>query len=253
MNKNNYKPIQILFFIVIFCLHSSNIFTQQITISRIEKMPNLPTPYDMRNWKQVAMGFDSLVFNFNKTGTYLPLIWQDGNTINYPGHDRFGLHTVVGTPYPGSAEAINVLPAVIGASLVGINKSNQNGVNWVLMCEEFFNNRPDENVYLNNYVTQSGHDWWYDTMPNVFFYQLYDLYPNAGDFEYQFTMVADRWLEAVVHMGGSDTPWHRPYMNYRAVRPVPVLADQVLHPAASACESHQNWCSPDYRLSNPKD
>lgn len=203
-------------FVLYFFLLIIKSNAQQINIPRIEQMPNEPTPYEMRNWKQVALGYDSLVFDFNQTGQYLPLIWQDANGVNYPSHDRFGLHTVVGTTVPNNAEAINVLPAVISASLVGIDKSNQNGANWVLMCEEFFNRRPEENVYLNNPVTSSGNDWWYDAMPNIFFYQLYDLYPNIGDFAYQFITVADRWLEAVKAMGGSTTPWQRPFMNYRA-------------------------------------
>jgi len=163
-----------------------SVFAQQIPIARIELMPNLPQPYQMRNWKKVALGYDSLVFDFQLQGQYLPLIWWQNNTVNYPEHSSFGLHTVVGTTVPSSAEAINVLPAVIGASLVGIDKSNQNGNNWVLMCEEWFNRRPEENVYLNHPVASSGADWWYDTMPNVFFYQIYDLYPNTGDFAHQF-------------------------------------------------------------------
>jgi len=40
------------------------------------------------------------------------------------------LHTVVGTTAPGSAEGINTLPAVVGATLAGIDKSNQNGLNY---------------------------------------------------------------------------------------------------------------------------
>ena len=192
-----------------------SVFAQQIPIARIELMPNLPQPYQMRNWKKVALGYDSLVFDFQLQGQYLPLIWWQNNTVNYPEHSSFGLHTVVGTTVPSSAEAINVLPAVIGASLVGIDKSNQNGNNWVLMCEEWFNRRPEENVYLNHPVASSGADWWYDTMPNVFFYQIYDLYPNTGDFAHQFVSVADRWLEAVNRMGGKTTPWHIPFMNYR--------------------------------------
>jgi len=202
--------------IFILCLLISVLRAQQVSIARIDQMPNLPAPYEMRNWKQVALGYDSLVFDFNRTGQYLPLVWMDNNGVNYPDHDRFGLHTVVGTPYPTSAEAINVLPAVISATLVGIDKSDQNGINWVLMCEEFFNRRPQENVYLNAPVYTSGQDWWYDTMPNVFFYQLYNSYPHTGNFDYQFTTIADRWLQAVQNMGGSDTPWHVPAMNYRA-------------------------------------
>lgn len=179
-------------------------------------MPNQPAPYEMRDWKQVTFGYDSLVFDFDATGTYLPLIWENSNGINYPNHDQFGLHTVVGATYPTNAEAVNILPAVISASLVGIDKSNQNGKNWVLMCEEFFNKRPEENIYLNNPATSSGQDWWYETMPNVFFYQLYSMYPHIGDFDYQFTTIADRMLEAVQALGGRATPWHIPYMNYRA-------------------------------------
>jgi hypothetical protein len=202
-------------FLTIFYLLTSFILAQQININRIELMPNDPSPYEMRNWKQVAMGYDSLVYDFNQTGQYLPLIWQDANGINYPNHDQFGLHTVVGTMVPNSAEAINVLASVVSASLVGIDKTNQNGKNWVLMCEEYFNRRPAENVYLNGPVSSSGNDWWYDTMPNILFYQLYDIYPNTGDFTYQFTTVANRWMEAVKAMGGSATPWQQSYMNYR--------------------------------------
>ncbi|HDP99667.1 MAG TPA: laminin G, partial [bacterium] len=200
----------ILFFI------SSNLSAQQLNIDRIEKMVNQPTPYQMRNWKQVTMGYDSLVFDLTKSGQFLPLIRIQSNNINYPNHDSFILHSYVGTYTAGGTEAINCLPAVVGATLVGIDKSNQEGYNWVLMCEEFFNNRPSENVYLNNPVTQSGNDWWYDTMPNVFFYQLYDLYPDIGDFDRQFISVADRWTEAVASMGGRTNPWQPAYMNYRA-------------------------------------
>jgi len=201
----------ILFFSII-----TTLYPQQTNIRRVEQMPKMPQPYLMRDWKQVALGYDSLVFDLTRTGDYFPLIWINNNTVNYPNHSSFGLHTVVGTPSPSNAEAINVLPAVIGASLVGIDKSDQNGFKWVLMCEEFFNKRPEENVYLNNFVGNSGSDWWYDTMPNIFFYQLYDLYPGTGDFDYQFTTVADRWLEAVIAMNGSAAPWNQPYMNYRA-------------------------------------
>ncbi|MBL7068151.1 MAG: laminin G, partial [Candidatus Marinimicrobia bacterium] len=97
-------------------------FGEQINIGRVEQMPNLPSPYLMRDWKQVALGYDDLVFDLNRTGQYLPLIWINTNTINYPNHNSFGLHTVVGTPSPSNAEAINVLPAVISATLVGIDK-----------------------------------------------------------------------------------------------------------------------------------
>ncbi len=178
-------------------------------------MPSLPSPYEMRDWKKVAKGYDSLVFDLNRTGQYLPLIRINSSPVNYPSHNSFGLHTVVGTNSPQSGEAINCLPAVIGATLAGIDKSNQNGYNWVLMCEEWFNKRPEQNVYKNHPVDDTYDDWWYITMPNVFFYQLYDLYPNTGNFNFQFRSVADQWLKAMRALGGKTTPWKAPNMNYR--------------------------------------
>jgi hypothetical protein len=211
----NIHSKNILFFLIIILINISA-FPQEININRIEMMPNFPSPYEMRDWKRTAVGYDSLVFNAALNGQYLPLIRFYNNTINYPEHGSFGLHTVVGTTSPTSGEAINVLPAVIGASLVGIDKSNQNGYNFVLMCEEWFNKINGELVYLNHPSASSGDDWWYETMPNIFFYQLYDLYPGTGDFNFQFSTVADRWLEAVDSMGARTTPWIVPYMNYRA-------------------------------------
>lgn len=208
-------PPKIFFLLVYLLLYIQPMPAQQIQINRIEQMPNKPTPYEMRDWRSVTLGYDSLVYNFNLTGEYLPLIWSGGPGINYPDEQTFGLHTVVGTTAPGSSEAINVLPSLIGATLAGVDKSNQNGVNWIRKSREFFNKRPEENVYLNHPSAKSGSDWWYDTMPNVFFYQLYDLYDDIDEYDKQFVSVADQWLTAVMKMGGSTAPWTRPNMNYR--------------------------------------
>ncbi|MFZ2323023.1 MAG: LamG-like jellyroll fold domain-containing protein [Ignavibacteriaceae bacterium] len=224
----------IIIFIISICFFAEN-YSQQINVNRIEQMPNIPSPYEMRNWKNVASGYDSLVFDLNKTGQYLPLIWLNNNTVNYPEHNSFGLHTVVGTTSPSSSESINLLPAVNGASLIGIDKSNQNGYNWVLMSEEYFNKDNGANVYLNHPSGSNWDDWWYDVMPNIFFYQLYNQYPNAGDFSNQFISVADRWLDAVKIMGGSTTPWHNPNMNNRAFNLITMepFTSGVLEPEAA--------------------
>ena len=224
--------------ILIFLLYFNvfpDINSQQINISRIELMPNLPQPYQMRDWKAVAVNYDSLAFNLGATGQYLPLSTIIYNTINYPEHPTFGLQSYVGTNNPPGREAINLMPAVIGATLSGIDKSDQYGYNWVLMCEEFFNRRPEQNVYLNGPVSNTGDDWWYETMPNVFFYQMNYLYPHTGHFDYQFVTVADRWLEAVRAMGGNDAPWQQAYMNYRAfnLATMTPLTTGVLEPEAA--------------------
>lgn len=197
----------------------------QVTVPRIEQMPNWPAPYEMRDWKAVARAYDAFVFDPAKTGEHLPVIWHQPAGPNYPDVGFFGLHTYVGTYSPANAEAINVLPALVGATLVGIDK--RAGPDYVAMAQQFFNRRPEENVYLNGPAARSGVDWWYETMPNVFFYQLYDRYgPEVGAFAGQFRTVADRWLAAVQALGGGTTPWTVPAMNYRA------FAFSTMQPAA---------------------
>ncbi|MFW5724802.1 MAG: LamG-like jellyroll fold domain-containing protein [Bacteroidota bacterium] len=189
---------------------------QQIEIPRIATMPDFPQPYEMRDWKQVAQGYDSLVFDEILQGQFQPFVFFRDPAVNYPGTKSFGLHTAVGTNHPTSGEAINVIPAVVGASLAGIDKSDQFDENWVLMIRDYFNKRPEENIYLNHPSTSSGYDWWYETMPNVFYMQLMSLYPEVEVFQQQLPIVAGQWLRAVKEMGGSATPWSVPYMNYRA-------------------------------------
>jgi hypothetical protein len=202
--------------LILSALLTGTLSAQQIPVTRIEAMPTMPSPYLMRDWKAVARGYDSLAFDLTRSGQYLPLVFLNANTVNYPGQTSFGLHTYVGDSRSGSAaEAINVLPAVNGATLLGIDKRAQLGRDWVLMSREFFNNRAAENVYLNSPVVSSGDDWWYDVMPNIFFYQLYSAYPATPDYSRQFTTVADRWLQAMYAMGGSITPWSHPGLEHR--------------------------------------
>jgi hypothetical protein len=190
--------------------------SQQVSIPRIDQMPAMPDPYVMRNWKAVATGYDSLAFDLSRSGTYLPLIFLNASTVNYPSQTSFGLHTYVGDTRSGSSgEAINVLPALAGVTLCGVDKQGQFGRNWVLMSREYFNNRAAENVYLNAPVTSSGNDWWYDVMPNVFFFQLYSQYSSTEDYSRQLVSVADRWKQAVYAMGGSLAPWSHPGLEHR--------------------------------------
>jgi hypothetical protein len=207
--------------LLLLCIFTLQIFPQtgQLSISRIVLMPDLPSPLLIRDWKTVTHDYDSFVFDFNKTGSYLPLS-RLGTTgqFNYSDNTPLFLDSYVGADsHLNQAEAINIMPAIVGASLTGIDKSNQDGMNWVAMTKDFFNLKNGQNVYLNSYSTTSGNDWWYDVMPNVYFYQLKSLYPDAApEFNSQFSSVADRWLYCVKQLGGKTTPWTNPDMNYRA-------------------------------------
>ncbi|MBP7462308.1 MAG: laminin G, partial [Candidatus Delongbacteria bacterium] len=132
---------------VLILIVAAGVIGDPIRIGRIDQLPDRPDPYIMRDWAEVARYYDSLVFDLHRQGEYLPLVELKAFGRNYPADPAFGLHTVVGTPYPQSGEAVNALPAVIGASLAGIDKRNQFGTDWVRMCRDYYNLRPEENIY----------------------------------------------------------------------------------------------------------
>ena len=60
--------------IIIFCLLIDfQLAAQQINIPRIEQMPNIPVPYEMRDWNNVAIGIIFFVLVLVKTGNFLLL------------------------------------------------------------------------------------------------------------------------------------------------------------------------------------
>lgn len=202
-------------FIVLFLVCEVSAQPGQINLSRVDQMPDAPSTYQLRDWKSVAIQYDAFIFNQSLSGTHLPVLTLKPSGRNFPEVQPIQLDTYVGTTSTTQAEAINIIPSIVGATLVGIDKANQNGTNWVEKIKDFYNSANGQNVYLNGTNSVSGNDWWYDVMPNVFFYQVYDLYPGTQGFDSQFRTVADRWLESVYAMGGDATPWTTPSMNYR--------------------------------------
>jgi len=208
---------------------------QQISIPRIDRMPDLPQPYQMRDWQQVAVKYDSLVFA-RTSGEHMPFLSVGSAGVNYPELQPIFMDSYVGSSSHGTQrEAINIIPAVIGATLVGADKTTQFGTDWVTKVRDFYNLKNEELVYLNGPSDRSGHDWWYETMPNVFFYQLYDLYPDTPGFAEHFLSVANRWADAVEAMGADIAPWKVPYMNYRAwnLKEMKPLNEGVKEPEAA--------------------
>src|ERR1041385_9279305 len=57
-------------FALAILLCSANLPAQPIVIPRIDQMPDRPSPYLMRDWKEAGRGYDSLILNFNLTGAY---------------------------------------------------------------------------------------------------------------------------------------------------------------------------------------
>src|SRR5690606_24193405 len=125
----------------------------QKSIALVQDMPNRPAPYKMKDWKTIALKQDALLFDFKARGPFLPLIWWDNTQTNFPIRS-FGLPSYVGSlrnrEKKHHYESLPVIGSVLGASLIGLDKSNQQGHDFVTMCKQFYNKNNGNNLILNS-------------------------------------------------------------------------------------------------------
>lgn len=202
----------------------------QRPIPRVEKMPNHPKPYAYKDWKQTALDFDRLAFDANQKGEYWPLIWFDKAGRNFP-ETTFGLYTAMGDVRMGPAvnngenhEALGALGAVLGATVAGIDKSNQNGHNYVRMLRNYFNRDNGWNVIMN-FTNKGAHigggygnDFWYEVHNNVLFYSVADLYPKEKGYEGILRAIADQFYRSDSVMGNSYSYSYFDFKNMKGER-----------------------------------
>lgn len=209
-------------------------------IPLVQKMPNLPSPLEIRDWAQVARDYDEFVFHSS------PITW-DRSQSNV-AVDTFFLPSYVGDTRqkPGAQEAINTMAAVVGASLVGIDKSNQNGQNWVLTQKQFFNQATGQQQILNNTQTLTGGSFWYEIFPAMLFFMLVDQYPQVAQVKTPLSdgtgamamydmmySTAEQYLQVVERLIAAEGDLRRdfPWNSYRL--------------DTSSLVTNQEWSEPD--------
>ena len=204
----------------------------QIAIKRIEEMPNVPRKFKVRDWRQVAVDLDAHLFDLNAKGPGRPFIWMDRSRVNF-NEDTFGLYVTVDDPRGGPKEnggqfhdAVCELPSLIGATLVGIDKSNQNGRDWVSMSKAFFRKADGKNIFMDmvrDFSYKVGGamniDFWYDTVPNMLFMQLASLYPHEAQFDELQHTVAEQFHKAVNVLKDDPKGFHHQTFNFKTMQP----------------------------------
>ncbi|MDR1416124.1 MAG: hypothetical protein LBJ57_01735 [Prevotellaceae bacterium] len=187
----------------------------QTAIPRVELMPNNPQPYKIIGWRQKAVDYDSYVFDFGARYPAGAVIWLDSSRRNLP-QVTFGLYTAINDSRQGPTnnggefhESLNSMAAVLGAGLVGIDKTNQHGFNFVKMLQSYFNSATGWNIMMNNTTPQVallgggyGRDWWYDVLPNVLFYAICDVFPNVDNADNIQRSIAEQFYKADSTLSG---------------------------------------------------
>ena len=181
----------------------------QHSISRVEKMAAFPQPYKILDWKQKALDFDAYAFDFNSTLPAGPVIWLDSARRNMD-QVTFGLYTAMKDSRQGPQnnngefhESLNILHTLLGAGLNGIDKTKQNGFNFVKMSQNYFNSDNGWNIVMNNTCPEVallgggyGRDWWYDVYPNILFYAVSEVFPGVEGADQILHTVAEQFAAA---------------------------------------------------------
>jgi autotransporter-associated beta strand protein len=159
---------------------------QQVVVSQIAAMPFIPVNYQYQNWTAVAQGFDSTVFNpAAQAGYQYPTFWLQNDPENGISQG-FGMPSYIGQTQAteGNGEAITQIGAVLGASLVGIDKQSQtlsNGVTYdfVQMASRFYDSATGADLVMNNIGSQGTGSFWYDQTPQIMFDGLISQYYSS--------------------------------------------------------------------------
>ncbi len=178
-------------------------------LARVDAMSAIPRPYQLIDWNALSIQYDHTVYDFNAEGDYWPLVWMDSTYKNFE-QPTLGLYTAMGDARQGIHnhqgmfhESLATMGGVLGATLVGIDKQNQNGLNYVGMLRNYFNRDNGWNIMMNNTAPEVallgggyGRDWWYDVYPNVLFYAIYNHYPDEPGFDTLARRVAEQFYKA---------------------------------------------------------
>lgn len=172
----------------------------QKNIDRITNMPAFPQPYKMLDWKQKAIDYDNYVFDWDASDDVRPLVWLDESKRN-GDQPAFGLKTTVGDKRSGpDHEAINTMAAVLGAGLVGIDKTGADGHNYAKMLQKYFATDERWNIMLNN-TAGSATDWWYNVLPNLLYWGVCDVFPGVEGADQIQRSIADQFAKADETLG----------------------------------------------------
>ncbi len=183
-------------------------------ITLVNLMPAEPSEFVLRDWKRVARDFDRLSNDFDTVGPYLPVPFYLSARRNF-AHAFINMPSFIG--HDALTGALGTMSNVIGATLSGVDKSNDplTGLNHVTMQASYHSVDKGFGVLYHSPTAGPAQSMWYQLVTAASHWQLVDLYPELatrarlrGNDHQDYTMDgimrtnADRWRDAAFAMRG---------------------------------------------------
>ncbi len=182
---------------VVSCGHSYAAAVVQRGIARISMMPDLPEPYDMRNWHRASRQLYKMIFNPRARGPFLPLI----KILRDPRHQPIGftIPAYATKSESFSLQALTNMGAVWGATLVGRNMAG-GPINYVRLLNQFFDPHMDHGIFGNGAHSASPQSTaWYTVFPDMVAMAISDRYPAERKLAKMCRDTAQSWADAIPH------------------------------------------------------
>jgi hypothetical protein len=198
MNKLNIMPaVRTLFSVLGLSLIALNSPAQtlpsrepQIVVARVEKMPRVPRPLHIMDWKKAARDYYTVLFNPDLKGVGLPAVNLAADRKHF-GFDSY-LKPQRRRDPRGEAQAC-IIP-VIGASKLGLDMTRLYDMNWIIPTSEWFD--PRTHIWSNrpgsgNKIAHVLYEYW----PLVIGTLLADQFPKHEAFNAALIQQADTLLQ----------------------------------------------------------
>ena len=188
----------------------TSIGIQQKNVSLVDDMPAIPQDFVLIDWQEKAQGYYNVAFNpkLSDKQNFLPLfrVFDVSGTRVGVIPAFVGLREDTGKEPNGyltsNSEAVTFVNSVLSGSLIGVDMSDVYGEDYVSMCLQFING---EGV-LTNWLGGASKttSMWYMQYSTLQLFALADLYPGKTELVRATRVVADKYYEALVVLGGGS-------------------------------------------------
>lgn len=168
----------------------------QAVSARVERMPRLPQPLNLIDWRETSRRYYRLAFDPRAEGPGLPAV-----TLSADGkHFGFDSYLTPDRKRDARGEAHACVLGVVGAILVGLDMTALHGNDWVTPTIEWFDaqagiwsNRPGSGRAIGHVV--------YEYWPLVIGTLMADAFPERAEFRDALVRQADVLVEMAKNMG----------------------------------------------------